>query len=203
MGYSCSLRYNKLPYNYRVSPSLLGLMLPSFFMSSSIKPLAQPYAFCHNTGSIIKRMAVLKGESMKPSETLRAVLEASNMSINAIAQASGVEQSSLHRFTTGERGLLLMAVDKLAEYFGLELVQEIVWDQYIADVWSDVADGLWKEYEPEAWRDALASGEWQEADYDAWKEEEYAGWAINMRDLLEADERERLHALPWVRIVED
>ena len=140
---------------------------------------------------------------MKPSETLLAVIKDSDLSINSIAQASGVEQSSLHRFQAGERDILLQTVDKLAEYFGLELVQEIVWDQYMAEQWPLVAADLWPEYEPDAWCDAVASGDWEEAEYDDWKQEEYAGWEVNMRDVFEASERERLRALPWVRIVED
>ena len=38
-----------------------------------------------------------------------------------IAQATGIEQSALSRFVSGERSLSLEAADKLAAFFKLEL----------------------------------------------------------------------------------
>ena len=119
---------------------------------------------------------------MKPSETLQAVIKASDLSINYIAQASGVEQSSLHRFTTGERDIVLRTVDKLAAYFGLELIQEILWEQYVEDHWPSVAEEQWKYYMPDAWRDALTSGDWDDEDYEEWEAAEYETWEAQERE---------------------
>ena len=142
---------------------------------------------------------------MTPSETLLAVIKESDQSINMLARLSGVEQSSLHRFTTGERDIVLSTVDKLAAYFGLELVMEIDWDEHCNDQWPAIAEEQWKYYIPDAWRDALASGDWEDTqeDYEAWEEKEYAFWEPAERESWEAEERERLNALPWIRIVEE
>lgn len=55
------------------------------------------------------------------SETLRAALQASTASYREIGEATGIDHSQLVRFANGERGLAVAAIDKLAEYFGLEL----------------------------------------------------------------------------------
>ena len=140
---------------------------------------------------------------MKPSETLQAVIKDSDMSINMIARLSGVDQSSLQRFTTGERDIVLSTLDKLSTYFGLELVMEIVWDEHVNDQWPSVAEELWKDYMPDAWRDAITSGDWDDEDYEAWEEAEYETWEVTEREAWEDEERERLSALPWIRIVEE
>lgn len=57
---------------------------------------------------------------MSISDQLREAVRACG-SVYAVARDSGVNQSSLNRFMNGERDLRLTAVDKLANYFGLEL----------------------------------------------------------------------------------
>jgi len=49
---------------------------------------------------------------------------AEHESINAIAKASGVGQSTLHRFLHGERSLSLEMAGKLAAYLGLTLTPQ-------------------------------------------------------------------------------
>ncbi len=44
------------------------------------------------------------------------------MTVNAIAVEAGVPQPVLHRFVKGERDLTLATAQKLADYFGLELL---------------------------------------------------------------------------------
>lgn len=51
----------------------------------------------------------------------RAILD-SGLTRYALWQRSGVEQSALSRFLSGERTLSLEAVEKLAEALGLEIV---------------------------------------------------------------------------------
>lgn len=57
------------------------------------------------------------------SEVLRSALKESGTSQRDIETATGIPQASLSRFLTGKRGLLMQDIDKLAAYFGLELVK--------------------------------------------------------------------------------
>ena len=52
---------------------------------------------------------------------LRKAIRKSGKTVNAIAVEAGVPQPVLHRFVKGERDLTLTTVQKLADYFGLEL----------------------------------------------------------------------------------
>jgi plasmid maintenance system antidote protein VapI len=55
------------------------------------------------------------------AEQLKHAVAATGKSVSAVARESGVPQPVLHRFVTGERGLLLDTADRLAAYLGLEL----------------------------------------------------------------------------------
>ncbi len=55
------------------------------------------------------------------ADQLKLAVAATGKSISAVARESGVPQPVLHRFVTGERGLLLDTADRLAAYLGLEL----------------------------------------------------------------------------------
>lgn len=55
-------------------------------------------------------------------KAIRAAIEASSETRYRIAKESGVAQSQLSRLISGERGLDLLTVQKLAEYLGLEIV---------------------------------------------------------------------------------
>jgi plasmid maintenance system antidote protein VapI len=75
-------------------------------------------------------MAFLQRESdptedcMSLKDQLLAEIEASELTVNAIANAAGIPVPVLHRFAKGERGLTLDTVEKLAKYFNLRLVQD-------------------------------------------------------------------------------
>jgi transcriptional regulator with XRE-family HTH domain len=58
---------------------------------------------------------------MTISETLRSALQESAATYREIGETTGIDHSQLVRFANGERGLAVAAIDKLAEYFGLEL----------------------------------------------------------------------------------
>ena len=58
------------------------------------------------------------------SEQLRAAILKSGQSVQQIQHAAGVRTDALQRFLAGEQDLLLVTADKLAKYFGLELVHE-------------------------------------------------------------------------------
>jgi len=61
-------------------------------------------------------------KAMRVSERIREAVEAAEVTRYRIAQETGIEESALSRFLSGERGLSMEAIDTLAEYFGLELV---------------------------------------------------------------------------------
>ena len=52
---------------------------------------------------------------------LRKAIQDSGKSVTAIASESDIPQPVLHRFVKGERDLTLRTVEKLADYFRLEL----------------------------------------------------------------------------------
>jgi transcriptional regulator with XRE-family HTH domain len=56
------------------------------------------------------------------SEQLRRAIEASGASRYVIARSAGISDSALSRFLSGERGLNLATLDKLADALGLEIV---------------------------------------------------------------------------------
>lgn len=53
---------------------------------------------------------------------LKEVVSKSGLSLNKIAKESGLSQSQLHRFVSGERTLSLASAAKLFDYFGLRVV---------------------------------------------------------------------------------
>jgi transcriptional regulator with XRE-family HTH domain len=58
---------------------------------------------------------------MSLTDTLREAIRQAPVSRYKIACETGVAESALSRFVSGERSLDLTSVDKLAEYLGLEL----------------------------------------------------------------------------------
>jgi plasmid maintenance system antidote protein VapI len=57
------------------------------------------------------------------TEALRRIMVASGLTHNAIAANTGVQRMSIVRFLNGTQPLRLDAADKLAAFFGLEVVQ--------------------------------------------------------------------------------
>jgi transcriptional regulator with XRE-family HTH domain len=55
-------------------------------------------------------------------ETIRVAIQASNETPAAIARGAGVAKSQLSRMLSGERGLSVDTLERLADYLGLELV---------------------------------------------------------------------------------
>ena len=58
----------------------------------------------------------------KVSEQLRKAMERSGMTRYEIAKQAGIEQSSLSRFFSGDRGLSQDAIDAICKLLGLRLV---------------------------------------------------------------------------------
>ena len=57
------------------------------------------------------------------ADRLRREIERSGQNLNQLAGACGVAQPVLYRFMTGERGLTLETVERLAAHFGLRFVK--------------------------------------------------------------------------------
>jgi transcriptional regulator with XRE-family HTH domain len=55
------------------------------------------------------------------SDQVRKAIDASGKSRYRIAKDLNVSEATLSRFMSGERGLTLAVLDRLAEYLGLEL----------------------------------------------------------------------------------
>jgi plasmid maintenance system antidote protein VapI len=58
---------------------------------------------------------------MTVTDALRRAINTADTSRYLISKATGIHQATLSRFIHGERGLDGSSIDKLAEYFGLEL----------------------------------------------------------------------------------
>ena len=58
---------------------------------------------------------------MKATDTLRQAMERSGLTRYQISQETGIAESVLSRFASGERTLSGQNIDKLADYLGLEL----------------------------------------------------------------------------------
>ncbi len=64
-----------------------------------------------------------KAKSARPTlaDTIRRAVDATGLSVYAVAKASGISQPIVHRFMNGERGLTLDTADKLCRFLGLRL----------------------------------------------------------------------------------
>ena len=67
--------------------------------------------------------ASMPTEKQKMSERIRAEIEGSPVSRYRLAQETGIEESALSRFMSGNRGLSMEALDALFEYFDLDVVR--------------------------------------------------------------------------------
>jgi len=58
------------------------------------------------------------------TDQLREAVRRSEVTRYRLSQELGIDQGALSRFVSGERGLSLEAIDKLAGYLGLRLVND-------------------------------------------------------------------------------
>jgi transcriptional regulator with XRE-family HTH domain len=56
------------------------------------------------------------------SDQLRRIVEESDVTRYRLSKETGITQSTLSRFVSGERGLSIEAMDALGEFFQLEFV---------------------------------------------------------------------------------
>ena len=57
------------------------------------------------------------------TEALKAAISNSDLSFKALERETGVKRQSMMKFVDGEQSLRLDVADRLAEYFGLEIVK--------------------------------------------------------------------------------
>ena len=59
---------------------------------------------------------------LKMSDQIRAAIDASEVTRYRIAQETEIDEGTVSRFMAGKAGLSMKALDKLAEFLGLEIV---------------------------------------------------------------------------------
>ncbi len=64
-----------------------------------------------------------RAKRLKLSEQVRSAIEHCGVSRYVIARDTGISNSTLSRFMSGERGLTMTALDTLAEHLELNLVR--------------------------------------------------------------------------------
>ena len=57
------------------------------------------------------------------SEEIKKAILTAGVTRYRIAQDTGIDEATLCRFVSGERGLSMLAIDRLAEYFGYKIVK--------------------------------------------------------------------------------
>jgi transcriptional regulator with XRE-family HTH domain len=62
------------------------------------------------------------GKTLRLSEQLRRAIKASGLSRYRIAQLASIDQASLSKFMSGDRGLSFKAIDRLGDVLGLQFV---------------------------------------------------------------------------------
>ncbi len=58
------------------------------------------------------------------SDELRTAIDESGLTRYGICQAAGIDKASMSKFMTGERGLGMESIDKLAELLGLHIMSD-------------------------------------------------------------------------------
>ena len=66
---------------------------------------------------------------MRLSDQLRRIVEDSEVTRYRLSKETGITQSTLSRFVSGERGLSIDAMDALGEFFELNLVSQRTVDE--------------------------------------------------------------------------
>ena len=66
-------------------------------------------------------MAKKRAQRRKVSDQIRRAIETSGLSRYRIWQETGIDQATLSKFMSGERGLSTQALDRLGELLNLEI----------------------------------------------------------------------------------
>ena len=138
---------------------------------------------------------------MKISEAIRQAVHESGQTVDDLSERAGVSPIALQEFLSQEKSPFELA-DKLSDVLGLEVVDEIDFDEYVDQRWPEYAKAAWDEYEKEAWYEAKLSG-WARDNYDEWRKANYPEWESKERVEWEQTERDRLESLAWVSIIGD
>ena len=136
-------------------------------------------------------------------ERICEAIKFDGLSINSVAVVTGIPQSSLQRFCTGQQGLQMDGLLKVCEFLGLELVRRFDADElkeHMDNGWSEVKADIeteeyatpkteaWHEHAAEQWK-AESGSLWTEYateneldvddndEYLAWETDSYQEWA--------------------------
>ncbi len=63
------------------------------------------------------------GKRLKFTDQLRQAVLNAEQSREQICRETGIDQGNMSRFTRGESGLSLAAIDRLCEYLGIQIVE--------------------------------------------------------------------------------
>ena len=165
-------------------------------------------------------------------ERICEAIKFDGLSINSVAVVTGIPQSSLQRFCTGQQGLQMDGLLRVCETLDLELVRrfnaeeleeyfnegwreakaEIEAEEYQlpkSEAWSEESIELWNAYVAENEidvDDADEFAEWQQEEYPEWStqydEMNYSEWESTAYDEWKAEERDRLESCEWIVITE-
>jgi plasmid maintenance system antidote protein VapI len=65
-----------------------------------------------------------RGKGKSVSESIRAAVKESGLTLYRIAKDAGIAYPNIHRFMNGQTGLSVENVDRLCKYLGLRLVKD-------------------------------------------------------------------------------
>lgn len=99
--------------------------------------------------------------------------------INGVAKATGIAQSSLQRFCAGERGMQLSAFEKACQILDLELVRFVDIGEYCEENWEEERQEI--QYEQ---YDQHKEVEWDIYEKEAWEEHVEERWIEQKREFI-------------------
>lgn len=104
-----------------MAAKVLGRRLTTSVGAGSLSSVPYPVDLGRRI-SIISHMSKKRRKRRPLSEQIRRAIETCGLSRYQIAKQTGVEQSALSRFVSGERGFTTASLDKLADLLDLEIV---------------------------------------------------------------------------------
>ncbi len=137
-------------------------------------------------------------------ERICEAIKFDGLSVNGVAAAAKIPQSSLQRFCSGQQGLQMDGLRSVCDVLNMELVRRFNAEElaeYFQDGWSEAKDEIqkdtyesekseaWDEHTNEEWK-LVASAQWQEyadeheiaaedtEEFEAWETDAWNEWKI-------------------------
>ena len=115
------------------------------------------------------------------SSVLCKAIRFDGWSVNAVAKATNIPQSSLQRFCSGDRGLQMESFVKACDLLDLQLMRVVDLDRHIEEKWEEEGrDEAHSEFEvkkEEEWAEHIASA-WEEYHGETWPLEKDEQWKV-------------------------